>query len=361
MFKLDKNAEPKSIPDGSVDKDTTNFYHWDVLNAKTNTYLCKILPINLTNHSYTHLMPKITTTLLLLLCALGLKATAIHPPRDTSWRYPGDPVPERINPGFVTAIFGNEVNVRAKPSPNAPVLQTLPIGQLVRVVAVDTARLTLNGRTACWHWVDWTNAANETKQGWVWGGYLSLGVGMAGDDVFLLGCTQGKKTKNDARTINYTHEIKVVRDSRLLAKVNLPEVMLHESPIFSFAIDSSRGVTNVKNVVRFHWASATCGGMQQDVYALWTFNEALELLPPLTITGEAGAYTDLETYIFPDERDAVEYKYPLLYFYEKPENAGTILYLKEKSGGDENGADISIKINKMIFDGKNWKKPGVKN
>ncbi len=302
-----------------------------------------------------------STTTLFFLCALGLKATVVHLPRDTSWVYPGEPVPERINPGFVTAIFGSDVNVRANPSPSATVLQTLPIGQPVRVVAVDTARLTLNGRTACWHLVDWTNTAKELKQGWVWGGYLSLGVGMSGNDIFLLGCTQAKKLKNDPRIINYTHEIKVVRDSRLLAKVNLPEVMQHEAQIFSFAIDSSRGVTKVKNVVRFHWASATCGGIQQDFYALWTLDEALELLPPLTIMGEAGAYSDLEIYIFPDERNAVEYQYPLLYFYEKPENAGAILYMKEKSGGDENGADISIKINKMIFDGKNWKKTGVKN
>jgi hypothetical protein len=45
-----------------------------------------------------------------------------------------------------------------------------------------------------------------------------------------------------------------------------------------------------------------------------------------------------------------------MYFYKKPENKTAILYYKEDSGGDEDGASVSISINKLKFVNGVWKK-----
>ena len=265
-------------------------------------------------------------------------------------------MPDYFKSGFQTAIFGNNVNVRAAPSQTAAVLDVLPVGQPVQVITYDTTRLTINGRTAHWHLVSWSDAKKEQKQGWVWGGYLSLaGGGCKNQVLFLLGCTEVKKS-NDNRVIRYVHEIKAVKDFKLMDKIHLPEVMLSEAQISHFSIHSSRGLPDVENVLHFYWAGAFCGGTQEDFYTLWTENGHFQLLPSLKSMGESGFYTQTEQYIFPDESDDVKYKYPLMYLLEKPENKTAILYLKEDSGGDENGASVSISISKLKFVNGVWKK-----
>lgn len=290
--------------------------------------------------------------------AQDLIAQAKTPAQDTacpSWYYREEIVPEYFKPGFQTAIFGNNVNVRKSPSPTGAVLEMLPIGQAVEVIAVDTTRLTLNGRTAGWHLVAWSDAKKQQKQGWVWGGYLSLaGGGCPGQLSFLLGCTEVQKNSAD-RGISYVHEIKAIKDFQLMDKITLPAVALSESQVFHFSTMPSRGLPEVQNVVHFNWSGAFCGGIQQDFYALWTATGRFQLLPPLETMGEEGD-TQTEQYIFPDEINDVKYEYPLKYFLEKPENKSAILYLKEDSYVGENEAGASISITKLKLVNNVWRK-----
>lgn len=298
------------------------------------------------------------TLLLLFTSAQQLTAQVSTPSKDSicpSWDYQEEIVPEYFNPGFQTAIFGNNVNVRKSPSPTGAVLEMLPIGQAVEVIAVDTARLTLNGRTAGWHLVAWSNAKKEQKQGWVWGGYLSLaGGGCPGQLSFLLGCTEAQKSSN-RQSARYVHEIRAIKNFQLMDKITLPAVALNESQVFHFSIMPSRGLPEVQNVVYFNWAMASCPGLQQEFYALWTTTGRFQLLPPLESMGEGGD-TEIEQYIFPDEMNDLKYEYPLKDFLEKPENKSAILYLKEDGYVGENGADVSISINKLKLVNNVWKK-----
>ena len=229
-----------------------------------------------------------------------------------TWYYREDVVPEYFKPGYQTAIFGDNVNVRDAPSRTSEVLAVLPVGQPVHVLAFDTTRLTINGRTACWHLVGWSNATEEPKQGWVWGGYLSLaGGGCKNQTLFLLGCTE-VKTSIDNRGTAYVHEMKAVKDFKLMDKIRLPEVVPSEAQIFNLSIQLSKGLPDVQHVVSLHWAGATCGGIQEDFYVLWTENDQFQVLPPIKSMGESGFYTQIEKYIFPDEIEEIKYTYPLL-------------------------------------------------
>lgn len=181
------------------------------------------------------------------------------------------------------------------------------------------------------------------------------GGGCNNQVLFLLGCTEVKKSK-DNRVIRYVHEIKAINDFKLIDKIQLPELTLGESQIINFSIQSSRGLPDVQNVVHFHWAGAFCSGIQEDFYTLWTEIDHFQSLPPLKSMGESGFHTQIEQYIFPDETAEVQYKYPLMYFLEKPENKTAILYFKEDSNGDENGAGVTISISKLKFVNNVWKK-----
>ena len=329
-------------------------HHGPAPDSPNTITMKKINPPN----PYQPTSPIFITLLLLFTSAQHLTAQAKAPSQDStcpSWDYREDIVPQYFKPGFQTAIFGNNVNVRKSPSPTGAVLETLPIGQAVEVIAVDTTRLTLNGRTAAWHLVAWSDAKKEQKQGWVWGGYLSLaGGGCPGQLSFLLGCMEAQKNSAD-RGIRYVHEIRAIKDFQLMDKITLPAVALSESQVFHFSIMPSRGLPEVQNVVHFNWSGAFCGGIQQDFYALWTRTGRFQLLPTLETMGEEGD-TQTEQYIFPDETDDVKYKYPLKYFLEKPENKSAILYLKESRYGDENGADVSISITKLKLVNNLWRK-----
>lgn len=272
-----------------------------------------------------------------------------------TWYY-DDVLPEYIESGFHTAIFSDNVNVRQAPSLTSSVLAVLPIGQPVQVLAFDTTRLTINGRTACWHQVSWSNTAKKQEQGWVWGGYLSLaGGGCKEEPMFLIGCTEVKKIPG-SRKVEYVHEVKAVKDFKLINKIKLPEVSVGEAQVYGIRIQTSRGLPNVLHVLQFYWSSATCGGLQQDFFALWTQDQQFQVLPPVKSMGEAGFYTQIEKYIFPDEIEDLKYTYPLMYLYAKPENKTAILYYKEDSGGDEDGASITISINKLKFEHGIWRK-----
>jgi hypothetical protein len=212
-----------------------------------------------------------------------------------TWHY-SDEVPEYFKPGFHTAIFGDNVNVREAPSLTSPVLAVLPIGQPVQVLAFDTTRLTINGRIACWHKVSWSNAAKKQEQGWVWGGYLSLaGGGCKEEPMFLIGCIEVKKIPG-SRMAEYVHEVKAVKDSKLINKIKLPEVSAGEAQVYGLGIQTSRGLPNVLHVLHFYWSQATCGGLQQKFFALWTQDQQFQVLPPVESMGEAGFYTQIDLF-----------------------------------------------------------------
>jgi hypothetical protein len=299
----------------------------------------------------------LATFLFISVCPLTAQKQVIT--KDTicpTWYYNKDIVPEYFEPGFHTAIFGDRVNIRESPSKTAAILEVLPIGQPVEVIAFDSTRLTINGRTACWHLIAWSDAAKQKKQGWVWGGYLSLaGGGCLNQVTFLVGCTEVKKSKQGRWNL-FIHEIKAVKDFQLSDKIKLPEVHLGEGQDFRLGIHSSKGVPGVQHVVQFEWYGAICGGLHENFYALWTKDGHFQMLPPLKSMGESGYYTDIEEYIFPDETDEIQYTYPLMYLLDKPENQGAILYLKENGGGDEEGASVSISITKLKFLNNVWRK-----
>ena len=111
-----------------------------------------------------------TIFLLIAVCHLTAQETAAKDTVCPSWYYRNDIIPEHFESGFQTAIFGDRVNVRQSPSKSGDILEALPIGQPVQVIAFDTSRLTINGRTACWHLIAWPDTEKRQKQGWVLGG-----------------------------------------------------------------------------------------------------------------------------------------------------------------------------------------------
>lgn len=263
---------------------------------------------------------------------------------DSTWQYHGDPWdPWYIN-DFQTLVFADNATVRAAPDRTANKIATLPIATAVTVLAHDTARLTLDGRTHCWHQISWKDGNRAPQTGWIWGGLLAAGGATIPNGVILLGCMKGKIS---GRRPGFRYEVRVVQEGRLTTSYELPEVIPGESQIMRFEVTGARGLSNVDHVVHFTWAEAMCGGISSEFYLLQKGN-SLHALPVLTTNGEMGI-GEAQRYIFPDERATVEYSLPLLYFYEKPENASALLRYTAISSGDENGGSIKVEVEKVRY------------
>ena len=264
--------------------------------------------------------------------------------------------PEYLPDSCNTFIFGDNTQIRKAPSLKGERIALLAAGTPVQVLEHDTAMLTLNGRKAAWQRIRWAGG-----EGWVWSALLAQGYYQRGQQLFLLGCTQGglKKTnRNEIYTFQYT--LKVLEAGSIKGQYEFKDLMHYESEILSFAISNSRGLPGVDNVVELHLAGACCGCGSESHYVLWGQGQ-FQALPSLSTSGEMGM-GEAEHYFFPDDKAELEqfdnqrYKFMLSYMLEAP-GQPAIIYYKESGYADENGVSEQVDFKKMIFDGKTWKKP----
>lgn len=261
-------------------------------------------------------------------------------------------LPEDVN----TFIFGDNTQVRKAPSLKGERIALLAAGTPVQVLEHDTAMLTLNGRKAAWQRIRWSGG-----EGWVWSALLAQASSQCGQQLFMLGCTQVgiKKTEMyEFPTFQYT--LKILEAGSIKGQYEFKDLRHYESEIVSFAINNSRGLPDVDNVVEFHLAGACCGCGSESHYVLWSKGQ-FQALPSLSTSGEMGM-GEAEQYFFPEDKAELEqydnqrYKFMLSYMLEAPAKPA-IIYYKESGYADENGVSMQVNFKKMIFDGKSWKKP----
>jgi hypothetical protein len=248
--------------------------------------------------------------------------------------------------GDTTWVFGDKINVRAAANKDAAVAAQLFIGD--EVIIRDTmAFLTMNGMNQRWYKVAY--AKNGAKQeGYVWGGLLAHGAVKMADVSIVYGLAGTKaKKEEEGEFVNYIVEFRACSGGKIRSTAQY-ELGLSDYYGSQYGQMPNLGLTQYRGGIKVGMGFGACGYANYDLYVFWDGN-GLVPLPALTSVADAGAFYDVESYIFP-------YQQP-----EYTQEAQVILFKAEQmvTLEDENETDEWTKVRKLIWDGKKYKKPKV--
>lgn len=243
-----------------------------------------------------------------------------------------------------TLVFGDKINVRSGPKKDASVLTQLLVGEAVKILAQDTATLTLNGWTANWAKIEFNK--NGKQQGYVWGGVLSPTALRLGDVSFVYGVVRSEieNKKEEYAPRKHDIEIRAVKANRIISTVKTELVMESGYSTQAFLYEDL-GLPNFNKALNFNFFYEACGYPSYDVWCLWD-GSSLTALPTLTSVADGGVFYDSEEYIFPENKEGV---------------AETLLYKHEhyEVTDEENELDYdkTERVRKMKWNGKTYEKP----
>lgn len=245
-----------------------------------------------------------------------------------------------------TAVFGDKINVRAAPAKDAPVVTQLFAGEAVTVLVSDTARLTQNGRTACWAKISFLKEGNR-QEAYAWGGVLSPNVLKVDQTTFTYGMTKvetSKKGEEDYAPSKREVEIRAVRNNRIISSVKVD--LIFESGYYTEAyLYGNLGLKTWSNVLKFTFFYEACGYPSYDLWCLWDGNKLI-LLPSLLTVSDAGVFAHVENYLFPESENGI------------PDTL--LIEQKEVQGMIEDGTyDYTQKIRPIKWNGKTFEKPDM--
>jgi len=162
--------------------------------------------------------------------------------------------------------------------------------------------LKLGERSANWYLISYTSQ-EQKKQGYLWGGNLSIGYRHKNGEDFLFGLGKSDK-KIDAEGASQNINIGSIK--RMLNQTTLDEVYFETGigeslSSASFTIDDSRGLKNVDFMISALVTGEACGIPSYQNSFLFTSNQKIIPLPQLVNIGDADVFYDSEAFIFPDE------------------------------------------------------------
>lgn len=252
--------------------------------------------------------------------------------------------------GHQTLVFGDKINVRARPATDAPALDQLLIGEAVTVLATDTTQTTVNGWTAQWSRIAYTKNG-QRKEGFVWNGLLSpVSIKKNGATlVYNVARAIVKKEKDPTGFVYETREavleIRAVREGKIVSTVSAP--MQIESGYETYVtVNDTLNLPPYQTAFDFNVYYPACGYAAYNVWCLWD-GKQLTALPLLTSVSDAGVFHESENYIFPSADNGAE---------------GRILYEYQHGEGFEGDGEYDYvrRVRTMSWNGKSFQKPKIK-
>jgi Bacterial SH3 domain len=237
-----------------------------------------------------------------------------------------------------TYIYADTARVRMEPSLQATVLDTLLTGDELTIVRKTDVELMGSGKTANWFSVQYIKNGTK-KNGYIWGGLLSLKSMRRGNLKFVYGIN----TIVADDTIKYESDVyinqsayaglKVVQNNKVISRIQYK--IGRESAVFTYAgMSDGKKLRNIEYIIRLGFSGEACGIPAYDNYFLWN-GKALIPMPQISSSADAGAYAHSEHYIFPSDKGG------------KP---GKVLF-KEETMEEEEGKKPKISRKTKVY---NW-------
>lgn len=250
----------------------------------------------------------------------------------------------KFQKGDACYLLADNVNVRAEASSSAKVVDNLPIGTAIKIVAKDRQTLKLNGIRRSWYEISYLVKGSK-KTGFVWGGLIA--TGSAKDDksgvLFLYGLASLKKGSNEYNGEKEV-QIRACKDNKELSKITF-EATNYSEISNSLSCGGNRGVSNIDNILEYDESQEMCGGA--NIYVVIFFsNNKLSLVSTLYPGADAPYYFS-DHLIFPEDENGVKGRI----IHEVQEGYW------EENDSEEGGKDVIEKHRKVecIWTGKGLK------
>ncbi len=236
-------------------------------------------------------MKLIFTSLLLLLCFHNFaQDTRNH---DYFWTR---------EDSYKAIIGANNCYVRLEPSVSTAILDSLQLGNEILVLKSTDKTLKIKGINVSWVQIQYTKKSGESKNGFLWKGFLALNYTKKAGNTYL---TTIDKIAKKLASENYEVEdfyiiAKILDDNNNLLDQKTIQKSISDSDYFENKTIGALGLKNLQDIYRISFSGEACGIPTFYYYFGWT-GEKLLLLPEKYAVGDAGTYYYSEEFIFPKE------------------------------------------------------------
>ena len=254
-----------------------------------------------------------------------------------------------LNENGIEATIGvKNCYVRQDSTSNSQLLDSLQIGQKIRVIKNTNENLNIKGLNLSWVEIEYSKN-NQTQTGFLWKGFIAVGSTTKGNTTFLttLDSKYSKKVKQDDEEYDgefYRISIKAITSEHQIKAEKSFSKQLSESNYFQNSVVSSWGLKNLSEVYRISFNGQACGIPSYHYYFGWNGKDFLSL-PEKYDVGDAGAFYHTEEFLFPKEKGG------------QPDTI--IKNIKEAVNTDDSSENYTFKVTKSTeyysWDGKNFK------
>lgn len=192
--------------------------------------------------------------------------------------------------------------IRSEPSTSGLLLDSLQMGNKVKIVQSTENLLKIKGINTNWAEIQYKTPRGDSKLGYIWKGFLALDFVSVNEETFLTAITKiTQKTNNDNYTENIFHIAAIVlnKQNEVVGEKIITKDVL-ESHYFQNKAIGSLGMNNLKDIYRISFHGEACGIPSYYFYFGWNGNELIEL-PGKMEVGDAGVFYHSETFLFPKE------------------------------------------------------------
>lgn len=206
----------------------------------------------------------------------------------------------------IEAVIGvKNCYIRQDSTANSQLLDSLQIGNKIKVVKNTTENLNIKGLNLSWVEVEYYKN-NEIKTGFLWKGFIAVGSVTKGNTTFFttIDAKYNKKVQRD----DYEYDGDFLRIS--IKAINVENKIINEksfskeiseSHFFQNSAISGWGLKNLNSIYRISFSGEACGIPTLHYYFGWNGKEFLEL-PEKYDVGDAGAFYHTEEFVFPKEK-----------------------------------------------------------
>jgi hypothetical protein len=192
--------------------------------------------------------------------------------------------------------------IRSEPSTSGLLLDSLQMGNKVKIVQSTENLLKIKGINTNWAEIQYKTPRGDSKLGYIWKGFLALDFVSVDEETFLTTITKiTQKTNRDNYTENIFHITAIVlnKQNEVVGEKTIAKDVL-ESHYFQNKAIGSLGMNNLMDIYRISFHGEACGIPSYFFYFGWNGNELIEL-PGKMEVGDAGVFYHSETFLFPKE------------------------------------------------------------
>ncbi len=190
--------------------------------------------------------------------------------------------------GSTELMYGDKVVLREKPSSTSEALDTLSIGQKVKIVEKSNELMKINGQDSPWYKIKVNG-----KTGFVLGGLIALNHKEINGKTYVV-------------TTAFHDEQYYVR-ARVITKDK--QYYGHETRLntnaFTIQVYGNRGITGIEDMLKIKLFAEACG---VDGGEFYLFNDGKQLIEAihLAVVGDGGVFWFDESIVFPTDEDGRE-------------------------------------------------------